>query len=120
MFSKRRWALVAISAAAMIMLSRPALAKYSCVGPVVGVTVDPEGRVSAEHMAGFRWKYLCNVDTTANNVGPATCKAMLSLLMSVEAQQKSVRLWFNDGGTCDSHPAWSYLSGWYFGPEIMP
>jgi hypothetical protein len=101
-------------------IATKASANYNCSGSVSGITLKPNGRVTVEHLAGLNWVYLCNVDTAENNVPPESCKAILSLLLSAEAQKKDARIWFDDGGTCDSHATWAYLTGWVLGPEILP
>ena len=63
-------------------------ATYSCAGIVYGVVVRPYGIVSTEYLAGASWSHWCNLTTTDNGVSPDTCKGILALLLSAEAQGK--------------------------------
>jgi hypothetical protein len=94
-------------------------ANYSCIGPVTGVTVGPSGVVSGANIGGISWGYFCSVSTPENGASVDACRAILALLMSAEAQGKSVEIWFSDGLTCATRPSWTWQTGWYFGPRIV-
>jgi hypothetical protein len=46
------------------------------------------------------------------------CKAILSAVLAPNAGQ-SVQWDFNDSLTCFTHPSWSWLTGWYSGPNVQ-
>jgi len=107
--------LVAIS----IVVSAQASATYTCIGPVKGLTISPKsGQVLAENISGIEWPVLCNINVVENGVTPESCKNIYSMLLTAQVSKKNVTLWFNDEETCLSHPAWSALTGWYFGPKL--
>ncbi len=104
----------------LLFVSAPAFASYACTGPVVGVHVNGNGLVAVESIGTLSWPYFCALgQTTSNGVGPEACKGLLALLLTAQASGKQVKLWFDDGLTCSTHPSWNYLSGWYWGPEIV-
>lgn len=96
-----------------------AWATYNCVGPVTGVTIGPPGVVAVEAMPGGTWVYLCQMGANYNGVGREQCKAIYTLLITAKTTGKPVRMWFDDGLNCVNHPAWTNLTGWYFGPELV-
>lgn len=107
----------------LLLLVFPCLASanYTCGGNVVGLTLSPKnGSVSASQIGELVWPILCSVSQELNGVPPDNCKVIYSSLLSAQLAQKTVMFWFNDGKDCttNSHPAWSTLSGWYFGPRI--
>lgn len=96
-----------------------AFASYTCTGPVQGVEIAPDGQVNAQTLAGtINWTYLCSVETTENNVAPDACKAIYATLLAAQLSGQPVTLWFNDSLTCTTHPTWTWLTGWYFGPAV--
>lgn len=40
------------------------------------------------------------------------------MLLTAQTSGKQIELWFNDSLTCTTHPAWAWLSGWYWGPRL--
>ena len=105
--------------AATLLLVSPLVEAYECVGPVTGTQISPTGVVSASVTAGMSWVYLCSVSSTTNGVAPDTCKTIYATLLTAETQGRQVILWFNDDpNTCASHAAWSWLTGWYWGPML--
>lgn len=113
---------VIISLLVLQMLSSSAFASYVCAGKVQGLTIQPKnGQIMAEKVAGITWPILCNVNQEHNGISTASCKHMYSLLLAAQLSKADVQLWFNDeaqGGSCQSHPAWETLTGWYFGPML--
>ena len=97
----------------------PAFANYLCQGVPTQVTVSPSGTVAVGSAAGLSWVYLCSVNSTANGVDPAACKAILATLLTAQANSSTVTFWFSDSLTCTTHPDWSWLTGWYFGPSMQ-
>lgn len=103
----------------LVGISPIAFANYSCVGPVSGTQIAPNGVVMANTIAGIGTPYLCSVNTTTNGVSPDACKAIFALLLTAESQGRNVIMWLNDEpNTCSSHAGWSWLSGWYWGPML--
>jgi hypothetical protein len=96
-----------------------ASATYTCTGPVSGVQISREGVVSADRLGGMSWTHLCSVEVVQNGVSPATCKSIYAMLLAAQTSGKTVSFWFNDDpNTCASHVAWSWLTGWYWGPML--
>lgn len=97
-------------------------ASYTCSGEVYGLSVNPKsGQVLAERAGGLDWPVLCSLKSEANGVSIETCKGIYSMLLGAQMAQKDVMFWFNDeasGGSCSSHNAWGFLTGWYFGPML--
>jgi hypothetical protein len=107
----------------MILVSQPVLLQaqsYTCSGPVSGVTLSPTGLVAAETVAGINWPYICQMGANYNGVTPEGCKAIYATLMTAQLTQKDVMFWFSDNATCNTHPQWGPLTGWYFGPKLVP
>lgn len=96
-----------------------AWANYACSGPVDWVALMENVVVVNSTQAGINAGYVCELDTTANGVGAETCKAIYSMLLTAHATGQPVQWAFNDSLTCTTHPAWTWLTGWYFGPYIM-
>lgn len=100
-------------------------AGYACFGKVGNVTVDPNGEVNASFAfdtGNMLWQDMCNIDHSTNNVSPASCKGILSLLLTAKATNQRVGIWFDNssGGSC-SATDWKPLRdmGWYWGPAFM-
>jgi hypothetical protein len=105
---------------ASLLSSGPVLAAYTCAGPVVGLTLNLDGTVFAEQIAGINRVYLCKLSgTTTLNTSIETCKSIYAMLLSAQTTGKSVMLWFEDSLTCSTHPTWAGLTGWYFGPQLQ-
>lgn len=103
-----------------VLSSGPALAAYTCAGPVVGLTLHVDGTVFVEQIAGINRVYLCKLTgTTTLNTSTDTCKAIYAMLLSAQTTAKPVMLWFEDSLNCSTHPTWAALTGWYFGPQLQ-
>jgi hypothetical protein len=103
---------------ASTMGATSAFANYFCSGPVLSVDVSPTGIVTVNApAAGLNYAYPCQIGATNNGVGPDACKAILSILIAAHATGASVTFAYDDSLTCATHPAWTYLTGWYYGPE---
>ncbi|AQS38167.1 hypothetical protein Sps_03020 [Shewanella psychrophila] len=100
------------------MFITPAFANYACRGEVKGVTISPDGQVFVASIGTLSWPRLCSVAITENNVPPEACKVIYSALLTAQTTGKEVSLSFNDSGDCNSHTAWGWLTGWYFGPVL--
>lgn len=108
-----------MSVATLFLLASNAWANYSCIGPVYGVAIDVSGSVYAGSIPGGNWTQLCQISGTVNGVGPESCKAIYTLLITAQTTGRQVQMWFNDNLTCTTHPAWNTLTGWYFGPQLL-
>jgi len=112
---------IILLAVTLIAFSSKAFATYTCHGEVKGVTIEPKtGALFVTNIGPLTWQRLCMVHTEYNGVSPETCRAIYSMLLTAQTAKKDVTLWFNDGKDCslESHPAWTPLSGWYFGPML--
>jgi len=107
-----------------VLANAPAFAaQYACSGPVNGVTVGPSGMVAAESAGGQHWGYFCQLGATVNGVSPESCKGILAILLTAQSSGKSIQLRYNDSIDCSTHltqqAGWTFLSTWYWGPEIL-
>lgn len=103
----------------LALICGAANANYTCTGPVMGVEMGLDGEVNAETIAGtLTWTSLCSVETTENSIAPDACKAIYTTLLAAQLSGQPVTLWFNDNLTCTTHPSWTLLTGWYFGPAV--
>lgn len=106
----------------LLVFSSHSWAQYICTGKVKGLAIAPNsGAVHAEKVGPLTWPVLCSVQTDDyNGISAETCKVIYSTLLTAQMADKNVTLWFRDGKDCtlNSHPAWSTLTGWYFGPKI--
>ena len=101
---------------------------YTCVGPVSGVTTGPTGVVAVKSLGGLENRpalmdqSFCNLNATQNGVEPNACKAIYATLLSAQLTGKNVRIQFvdisNEDCSSTSHPAWTFLKNWNWGPTI--
>jgi hypothetical protein len=118
MRNKRIWIIGAAFLLASTMGATSAFANDFCSGPVLSVDVSPTGIVTVNApAAGLNYAYPCQIGATNNGVGPDACKAILSILIAAHATGANVTFAYDDSLTCSTHPAWTYLTGWYYGPE---
>jgi hypothetical protein len=104
---------------AALLASEFAFATYSCTGSVDQVSVSPTGVVTlTSSTIGLTDVYLCQIGTTTNGVDTEPCKSIFALLLSAHATGAQIDLSFSDSLTCSTHPAWAWLTGWYFGPNL--
>lgn len=114
-FQRYIFALVSVTG---VLTSAAAFATYPCNGVIDAVDVSPSGIVMMDSaQSGIRWVYLCQLGTSNNGVGPESCKAMLSLLLTAQVSGLPVSMSFNDSLTCTSHPQSTWLTGWTVGPR---
>ena len=100
--------------ALLLAFSAQAHAAYNCTGPVGGVSLDASGTLLAATIAGITWPKICDVNTTQNGFEPNVCKTVYTQLITAQTTGKTVTIYFNDAGSCSSHPAWQWASGLYF------
>ena len=114
---------------AVSLVSQSAWANYSCTGTTTSVTIDQYSNVNMSNSSGLEWVTLCNVANPENGVSVDACKAMYAMLLGSKLSGAQVTLWFSDGLSCSSHPAWQLLpsgsygaspAGWYWGPALYP
>jgi hypothetical protein len=102
-----------------LLASHAAFANYSCTGTVDQVSVDPNGVVIlTSATVGLNAVYLCAIGTTMNGVDSDPCKSILAVLLTAHATGAQIDLSFSDSLTCSTHPAWAWLTGWYYGPNM--
>ena len=104
----------------VLALTIPSLAaSYSCVSPVTNVSQARGGTLLIQSFGGSNWIYLCSMSSTQNGVSADECKTVFAALLAAQLAGKQVRLWFNDGLSCSTQAAWTYATGWYFGPDVL-
>lgn len=104
-----------------------ALAAYTCSGKITLLQHGPEGDVTISLQGDgttFDAVRLCNVTFAVGSIQPAHCRSILALVMTAQVTDRPVTFWFdfNYSGPpkCSpaDHPAWTYLTGWYWGPAM--
>ena len=114
MFAVRRLVLVCTA----ILVAPAAFANYTC-RTTNAIMVNPQGVVTVDCTdSGLRNLYICTIGGTANGVNSDTCKAMTAALLEARTTGGTVTWGFSDTLTCATHPAWAYLTGWYYGPYL--
>ena len=103
----------------LLIFSSSSFSQYVCEGDVKNVTIAPDGQVFAGSIGPLSWPRLCNVSVEENGINPETCKVIYSALLTAQTTGKKASMSFNDGGSCSSHTAWGWLTGWYFGPKLI-
>ena len=112
---------------ALSLVSQSAWANYSCTGTTTTVAVDQYNTVWMSSSSGLQFVALCNVTSAQNGIAVDTCKAMYAMLLGSRLSGTPLTLYFSDGLTCTTHPAWQTLStgsyggspaGWYWGPQL--
>jgi hypothetical protein len=110
-------------------VSHSAWANYACTGTTTSVAIDQSSYVNMSNSSGLEWVTLCNVANPINGVSVDACKAMYAMLVTSKVSGAQVTLWFSDGLSCSTHPAWVELpsgsyggtpAGWYWGPALYP
>jgi hypothetical protein len=116
-------------AAAVFWVSQSAWANYACTGSTTNVTIDQYSNVNMSNSSGIEFVTLCNVANPENGISVEACKAMYAMLVASKLSGSQVTLWFSDGLSCTTHPAWQMLPsgsygasppGWYWGPSLYP
>lgn len=100
---------------ALMLVPAIASADYSCEGTVGNLALNPSGVLTVT-VGSIENVYLCQIGTTRNAVPSDVCKAIFAHLLSAKNTGALVRFQFSDSLTCTTHPAWSDLTGWYYGP----
>lgn len=103
---------------ALLVLPAIANANYSCAGTVNNLALNPDGVLTAT-IGSLQNVYLCQIGATRNGVSSDVCKAIFAHLLSARTTGTLVQLQFSDSLTCTTHPAWSNLTGWYYGPDFQ-
>ena len=117
--SKHRSRLAAL-VVGLFALSTNAQAAYFCRGNIAAVALDPNGVVNVfSPGAGLSWVYLCQIGGILNGVSSEACKAIFATLVTAKEVGRPVQWGFNDSLSCGTHPAWGYLTGWYWGPVLL-
>jgi hypothetical protein len=97
-----------------------AWANYICAGAIDNVGVDVNGSVSfSSFSVGFSYVTLCSVNAATNGIPVSACQAMFATLLRAQATGAQVQWAFDDSLTCATHPAWIWLTGLYWGPQVI-
>lgn len=105
---------------AIVLATTPAMANYSCFGPVTGVSIANSGVVVVSGFGGISAGYVCQIGGTApNGIASDACKAIYARLLAAEITGQQLRVYFNDNLTCTTQPNWGWLTGLYFGPGTI-
>ena len=111
--------LTTVLRAASIMGASAASA-YGCTGTLDSVSLNPSGVITVSSTASqLRVFYVCQIGATENGVDPNTCKAILASLIAAKEAGEQVQWQFNDSLSCQTHPRWTWLTGWYYGPVLQ-
>lgn len=103
----------------VILSSVTAHAKvYICQSHLLSVSLAPNGLVAVTMHGSFEAVYVCQIGATFNGVSPEVCKVIYQTLLDALFRGRSVEWWFDDNLSCWEHPAWSPLTGWYYGPQV--
>lgn len=101
-----------------LLIPTIAHANYACTGTVTNLALNPSGVVTAT-VGSLQNVYLCQIGTTRNGVPSDVCKAIFAQLLSAKNTGTLVRFIFSDSLTCTTHPGWSDLAGWVYGPDFQ-
>jgi hypothetical protein len=97
-----------------------AWANYFCTGAIDNVGVDVNGSVwFSSSSVGFSYVALCSVNAATNSIPVSACQAMFAILLRAQATGAQVQWAFDDSLTCATHPAWIWLTGLYWGPQVI-
>jgi hypothetical protein len=126
MFTSKR-ILVALCCLGVLSISSPASASpnYQCVGTVDDVAVLSDGSLAigtyADASTPDSWIFLCNVNTPVNGgngaIPTTICKSWQTILVTAQATNKNVRLWFGDTLSCGTHQSY-VVADVIFGPAL--
>ncbi|MES1189999.1 MAG: hypothetical protein ABUS47_02845 [Steroidobacter sp.] len=110
---------------ALAMIPSISFANYECRGTVNNVSTDQGSNVLASFIfstGSMPFMYVCNLNQVSNGISAEGCKGMLSILLTAQATQRTVGLWFNNTtpNNCSYSAGWVSLTslGWYFGPSL--
>lgn len=104
---------------ALLTIGSAHAAQYYCDAYATGITTQRGGDVIINSFAGSGWVNLCSMASDQNGITASQCKSVYSALLAAQLSGKRVRLWFDDSLSCSTQPAWSYATGWYFGPMVL-
>ena len=111
---------IALTAALALAGANPAFSNYFCSGKVGSVTVSPGGQVTLHAPeAGANYNYLCILGQTTNGISSDACKGILSTLLTAKATGRTVQFAFDDNASCTTRGSWVWMTGWYWGPELL-
>jgi len=99
-----------------LFVSTPSWAAFTCDGKVNTLALEPQN--------GFLWlstgygvHFLCNVASIQNNVDPAMCRTLYTMLMAAKLSGKTIRQHYDHAGT--SGKSCSTLGSWS-APDPLP
>jgi hypothetical protein len=88
---------------------QPALAAYWCDGQVSSVGLD-QGSVYVQYGA-YGIQSICSLNPSSNAIQPEGCRAWYAMLMSAHAQQRAVRIYYEES-TSGNAPSCNALQQW--------
>lgn len=105
--------------AVLLAANLPAMAYYTCTGPVTGVSMNTNGTVWVSGFGGIVDGGICQIGATANGISSDTCKAIYARLLLAEATGRQLTMYFSDNLSCTTQPSWQFMTGLYFGPGTL-
>lgn len=118
MMKLKRIATAAVASLALV--ASTAHANYSCGGAVTYLGIDMGGDVTVS-VTGTPIHKICNFNGGSGRASAATCKSIYATLLAARTTGKTVAIYYDENGyTCSSLPAWSFVPSVYFvqGPDI--
>lgn len=94
-------------------------AGYTCDGQINSVAVGSNGALWVAY-GSVGIQGICNVEAATNGIGIGTCKNWFALLTAAQAQQKTVRFYY-DSAVSGNPSACSGLQSWtaYYIPYFL-
>ncbi|UDF35477.1 UNVERIFIED_ORG: hypothetical protein LHJ69_23515 [Shinella sp. XGS7] len=105
---------VAVSCFAAV---QPAFADFNCTGPVRAVSIEATtGDLLVGAIGPLRWARLCSVNQTVGSITPAACKSVHSTLLIAQSTGQVAHVSTRNTPTpsCEAHPEWQWVQGFYF------
>ena len=101
---------------ALGLFSTSVFATHYCDGKVNNLAISSHGNVHANIGTLGEGHTICNVNHKVGDFSPESCKAMYSLLLSAEASQKNLRVYFkNDSDKSCKKSSWKSLPSSAYG-----
>ncbi|PNM49122.1 hypothetical protein AL535_005975 [Vibrio cholerae] len=80
-------------------------ADVQCSGKVNTILQYANGSVNIHTTYRNEYTYICNTETRWNNISPEACRAMLSIVLSAQASDKNIQIYYSGNQfTCQSIP----------------
>ena len=94
---------------------------YACQDVISQVALNPNGVVTVYSPGGgLNYAYVFQIGATSPNGVPSDqCKAILAALLAAKTTGGQVQWQYSDNLSCSTHPGWAWLTGWYYGPDLL-